>query len=37
MFVDFNNLELITDNEDINDNNNIYYLFDEPLSSLDSE
>lgn len=37
MFVDFNNLELITDSEDINDNNSIYYLFDESLSSLDSE
>ena len=37
MFEDFNDLELITDSEDISENDSIYYLSEETLSNLDSE
>ena len=36
MFEDFNNLELITDSEDISENDSMYYLSEEILSSSDS-
>ena len=37
MFKDFNNIELITDSEDVSNNDSIYYLSDETLSSSNLE
>ena len=37
MFENFNDLELITNNEDVSDNDSIYYLSEETLNSLDWE